>query len=246
MKKRLLITLTLAAAVLQSPFVKAQDPQSPPGPPSVTFQVEVNYVDVDIVVTDEKGNFIPGLTRDDFEVFEDGKPQKIDMFSYVEIPVEKADRLPRLPIGRSTPDTQSNRQPFAGRLYVIVLDDQDVSRHANRADEESRPAVRRTVHGRQRRRRRHPHERPHRCRAGVHGQQTVAPCRDRQVRGPAHALAHARAARHVLPAMVPTLRAIRRRTATASPRRPIRVATRQASDPSDFERGFRASACSTR
>ena len=40
------------------------------------------------VVTDENGNFVTGLTRDDFEVFEDGKPQKIEMFSYVELPVE--------------------------------------------------------------------------------------------------------------------------------------------------------------
>ena len=54
---------------------------------TVTFQVEVNYVDVDVVVTDEKGKFVSGLTREDFEVFEDGKPQKVDTFAYVEIPV---------------------------------------------------------------------------------------------------------------------------------------------------------------
>src|ERR687895_109077 len=65
-------------------------------PPSVTFQVEVNYVDVDAIVTDEKGNFITGLTRDDFEVFEDGKPQKIEMFSYVELPVERAEQFANL------------------------------------------------------------------------------------------------------------------------------------------------------
>ena len=62
----------------------------------MTFQVEVNYVDVDAIVTDEKGNFVSGLTRDDFEVFEDGKPQKVEMFSYVELPVEPPTvRLPR-------------------------------------------------------------------------------------------------------------------------------------------------------
>ena len=63
--------------------------QAPQTPPSVTFQVEVNYVDVDAIVTDEKGNFVTGLTRDDFEVFEDGKPQKVEMFSYVELPVDR-------------------------------------------------------------------------------------------------------------------------------------------------------------
>src|SRR5918996_1975918 len=83
-------------------------------PPSVTFQVEVNYVDVDAIVTDENGNFVSGLTRDDFEVFEDGKPQKIEMFSYVELPVERAE--PFMALGRPvTADARSNARPFDGR-----------------------------------------------------------------------------------------------------------------------------------
>ena len=53
------------------------------------------------------------------------------MFSYVEIPVEKDERF--CFDDRPVPDdAQSNRQPFAGRLYVIVLDDQDVSVDAHR------------------------------------------------------------------------------------------------------------------
>ena len=122
--KRLLIALAVAAAVFQSPTsITAQAPQAPP---SVTFQVEVNYVDVDVVVTDENGTFVPGLTREDFEVFEDGKPQKVDTFAYVEIPVEP-DNTIVLDGRRVSSDARSNRQPFAGRLYVIVLDDLDVS-----------------------------------------------------------------------------------------------------------------------
>ncbi len=122
--KRQLIALAIGAAALQSPTaIKAQAPQ---GPPSVTFQIEVNYVDVDVVVTDEKGNFISNLTRDDFEVFEDGKPQKIDTFAYVEIPIQQDNAF--MVDGRPvSSDTQSNRRPFAGRLYVILLDDQDVA-----------------------------------------------------------------------------------------------------------------------
>ena len=120
---RILIASVLAAVALQTPALRAQDK---PAPPDVTFQVEVNYVDVDVVVTDEKGNFIPGLTREDFEVFEDGKPQKVDTFAYVEIPFvqENAFQLGDRTVSN---DTKSNRDPFAGRLYVIVLDDQDVA-----------------------------------------------------------------------------------------------------------------------
>ena len=100
--------------------------QAPQTPPSVTFQVEVNYVDVDAIVTDEKGNFVSGLTRDDFEVFEDGKPQKLEMFSYVELAVERPDRFVFLDRPVST-DSRSNRRAFDGRVYVIVLDDLDIS-----------------------------------------------------------------------------------------------------------------------
>ena len=120
---RILIAFVLCAAALQTPSLRAQDK---PAPPDVTFQVEVNYVDVDVVVTDEKGNLVSDLKREDFEVFEDGKPQKIDTFAYVEIPIEQTNAF--VLDGRTVSgDTQSNRQPFAGRLYVIILDDQDVA-----------------------------------------------------------------------------------------------------------------------
>jgi VWFA-related protein len=111
-----------AVVVLQSPILLGQAQQAP----GVTFQVEVNYVDVDVVVTDEQGQFVTGLTRNDFAVFEDGKPQKIDTFSLVDLPFEKAQEI--VVEGRAIPaDTRTNRKPFDGRVYVIVLDDLDVS-----------------------------------------------------------------------------------------------------------------------
>lgn len=114
---------TLVGVVVCVCLLAAQAPQAPP---SATFQVSVNYVDVDVTVTDARGNFVGGLTRDDFDVFEDGKPQKIDTFSYVEIPLER--RAPFLFNGRTVPtDVRSNREAAAGRVYVIVLDDLDVS-----------------------------------------------------------------------------------------------------------------------
>ena len=124
MKRHVLLAFAVIVLMgIQTPVIEAQDPQ---GPPSVTFQVEVNYVDVDAVVTDEQGNFVSGLTRDDFEVFEDGKPQKVEMFSYVEIPVQRTERF-LASAGPVTTDSQSNAEPFAGRLYVIILDDLDVA-----------------------------------------------------------------------------------------------------------------------
>src|SRR5688572_13759292 len=113
-------TTAVVVPSFSSAVAQAQDP------PSVTFQVDVNYVDVDAVVTDEHGNFVPGLTRDDFEIFEDGSPQKIEMFSYVELPVEREQRFAAF--GRpASGDVRSNARAFDGRVYVIVLDDLDIS-----------------------------------------------------------------------------------------------------------------------
>jgi VWFA-related protein len=91
-------------------------------PPPVTFKTEVNYVEVDALVTDAQGNFVPGLTKDDFEVLEDGKAQKVELFTEIDIPVDRPDRF--LYAQRVIPpDTKTNREPFQGRLYIIVLDD---------------------------------------------------------------------------------------------------------------------------
>jgi VWFA-related protein len=121
-KRRHALTLISAGLLVLSAPAHGQQP----GAPSVTFQTEVNYVDVDAIVTDEQGNFVGNLTKDDFQVLEDGKPQKIDMFSTVEIPVTRQDRF--LFLDKPLPtDVRSNREAFAGRLYVIVLDDLDIS-----------------------------------------------------------------------------------------------------------------------
>src|SRR5690349_10188356 len=111
----------LAAAAALAVSVNAQQPQQQPasaqqGAPAVTFQAEVTYVDVDASVTDAQGNFVNNLTKDDFEILEDGKPQKIETFSLVDIPVERPDRF-RLLDRPIRSDVKSNRRPFDGRLY---------------------------------------------------------------------------------------------------------------------------------
>jgi Ca-activated chloride channel family protein len=45
------------------------------------LQVEVNLVNVSFTVHDAQGRFVPHLTADDFEVFEDGDAQKIQFFA---------------------------------------------------------------------------------------------------------------------------------------------------------------------
>jgi VWFA-related protein len=114
--------LTLAA--LAGPAMFAQQPR-PPGqqpPPPITFKVEVNYVEIDASVTDQQGNFVRDLTRDDFELSEQGKPQSVSVFSLVDIPIARFDP-PLFKTKPIEPDVRSNRHEFDGRIFVIVLDD---------------------------------------------------------------------------------------------------------------------------
>ena len=126
MKHRVALLLACTWCAVTTPVFRAQSAPPAGRQPEVTFQVEVNYVDVDAVVTDQQGNFVRGLTKDDFQLFEDGKPQKIDLFSAVDIPVERQN--PPTFAGRQIrEDIKSNMDALAGRVYVLVLDDLNTS-----------------------------------------------------------------------------------------------------------------------
>ncbi|HEX8501445.1 MAG TPA: VWA domain-containing protein [Pyrinomonadaceae bacterium] len=64
--------------------------QQPPPPTQDTpreredvVRITSNLVQVDAVVTDRKGRPVPDLRPEDFEIYEDGRPQKITNFSFV-------------------------------------------------------------------------------------------------------------------------------------------------------------------
>ncbi len=65
--------LPLCAASLFSQTV-------PSDPRVATFRAEARLVLLDVVVTNGKGEPIPGLHREDFQVTEDGKPQNVSVF----------------------------------------------------------------------------------------------------------------------------------------------------------------------
>ena len=88
----------------------------------MTFKVDVNYVEIDAQVTDAQGNFVHDLTKDDFQVTENGKPQSLSVFSTVDIPVERVDP-PLFAKAAIPPDVATNARPFEGRLFVLVMDD---------------------------------------------------------------------------------------------------------------------------
>jgi len=116
----LLVVFPLLA---QQPAPPPPQPQAPSDQrPSVTFRVEVNYVEIDAIVTDAQGNFVRDLTKDDFEVVEEGKPQDLSVLSMVDIPIERTD-APLYSPTAIEPDVRSNAKEFNGRVFVLVLDD---------------------------------------------------------------------------------------------------------------------------
>lgn len=52
-----------------------------------SFAVRVESVTLDVVVVDERGRFVPGLTRDDFVILDRGEPQQIEFFTAEFTPV---------------------------------------------------------------------------------------------------------------------------------------------------------------
>lgn len=83
-----------------------------------TFKAEVEYVEVDAQVTDERGEVVRDLRKEDFRIFEDGKSQSILGFTFVDVPIERPAMEPIAEV-----DVGSNERPFTGRIYVLVLDD---------------------------------------------------------------------------------------------------------------------------
>lgn len=111
------LVVTSATALLLLGVTHAQQP---------TFQVDVNLIEVDTTVTDADGNAVADLSMSDFEIFDNGQPQKIQTFSWIDIPLTPRAEFP----GVDRPvmsDARSNREPLSGRMYLLVLDDMSIS-----------------------------------------------------------------------------------------------------------------------
>ena len=79
------LPIVLTLAVAGGIALAAQD--EPPAPPALApfaEEVEVRVVNVDVVVTDQDGQPVGDLTREDFVIYEDGKPQPITNFYVVD------------------------------------------------------------------------------------------------------------------------------------------------------------------
>jgi Ca-activated chloride channel homolog len=84
--QQILLRLMLCIAPLMlCGAVNAQQPRPSPTPPAdqdpEQIRIPIRRVRLPITVVDKKGNFVPGLTKNDFFVFEDKVAQQIETFS---------------------------------------------------------------------------------------------------------------------------------------------------------------------
>jgi VWFA-related protein len=115
----------VVAAGLSAQTPARQGGPAAPAPTQPTFRVQIEAVTQDVVVRDDKGVFVPDLTPNDLEVYEDGVKQTIislhmisggRVTNVLEAPAAAAPEGVILPPVRRTNDT-------SGRIFLFFVDD---------------------------------------------------------------------------------------------------------------------------
>jgi VWFA-related protein len=96
-----------------TPFAYAHDSQQP------TFKSSTELVEVDAVVLDKAGNFVPGLKAENLTVFENGKPQKIQQFFMVSHDLAMNEG----PSPSGSAASAGDIQYGAHRVFVLLFDE---------------------------------------------------------------------------------------------------------------------------
>jgi VWFA-related protein len=132
---RRLLLIIVAAVAFGTPPAAQQQQQPPPPPPATPekspgqqpIRSGINFVRVDVIITDKQGTPVLDLAQDEFQVAEDGKPQTIQTFSVV-----KVDETAQFDVQPSEIRSVSDEEREAARpdvrLFVILFDDYHVGR----------------------------------------------------------------------------------------------------------------------
>ena len=111
--------LTLVALLCATGVASSPQPQTPPPPQVPVFRADAHFVRVDAYPSRD-GRIIENLAAEDFELLEDGKPQKIDTFQFVRFDAFTTDEE------RRDPNSQREAFVLAGdpsyRVFVLYLD----------------------------------------------------------------------------------------------------------------------------
>ncbi len=135
----LVMALSAIGTAQQPPDTQPTDVSQPPAAPEAAstqpqdqqvqppvFRSEINFVRVDVIVTDDDGNPVLDLTAEDFEILEDDAAQEIESFQLVEITGVPDPTLP--PPSSISNDYDQEREAARpdSRIFVFFLDDYHV------------------------------------------------------------------------------------------------------------------------
>jgi VWFA-related protein len=123
------LALSVAGLGAQAPSGGAQTPAPPAAPAAQgaqpTFRVNIDLVTMDAIVRNAQDQFVADLTKDDFQILEDGVPQDITSFTLVH-----GGRVHNL-LAPPPPPTEEGvilppsrpRNDTTGRIFLIIVDD---------------------------------------------------------------------------------------------------------------------------
>jgi len=123
MKKIFLVLVFCFALPL---CASAQTPT--PTPDDDVVKISTNLIQIDVTVTDKKGNIVKDLKPEDFEIFENGEKQEITNFSFVSNlkTVNEAVKNPTDKIPVPVPQAELKPQQIR-RTMALVVDDLSLS-----------------------------------------------------------------------------------------------------------------------
>jgi VWFA-related protein len=119
-------TLVVLLGLLAGPRAPGEAQDRPP-----IFPARTDVVSVDVVVVDPTGRPVERLTRDDFTLLEDGRPQRITVFEGV-----TPSALPPPPPLRISINTGRVDRPD-GQSFFVVFDDINISQFSTRRAREA-------------------------------------------------------------------------------------------------------------
>jgi len=123
--RKIVVAVALLFAVSsqsQTKNVAHPDPVAAPAP--LVEKIDVSVVNVDVSVTDGKGHPVSNLTRNDFQLLEDGKPQPISNFYVVENAGVRAERAD------GSDDATPPRQQRFRRKVLVLVDNANTTKRA--------------------------------------------------------------------------------------------------------------------
>lgn len=125
--KKNIFSISIALLIFLCFLYGFQKKQKPPE--QLEYEVTVELVVVEVFVTDKEGNFVDNLTRDDFEIYEDGKKVEIYYFDIVrpkkEIIIEPQKEVVKEEIREKIPEKKKPLPPPKPpqKMKLVILFD---------------------------------------------------------------------------------------------------------------------------